>query len=110
MDITAKEKIAKIVQSGCDRFGQRGYARKLGVSLYAVQNWLECGSTPTVENLKKIASHAGYTFEEFMNFLDQNKENVEIGSLDKVLKEIRHLQKEDLVQVICEGTRLLAEV
>lgn len=110
VNTSAKQKIAQIVRDGCSRHGQRGYARLLGVSQYAVQNWLDCGSTPNVENLKKISTSAGYDFDEFIQYLELDKDQEDVKPLDEILRHIKKLPREELVQVIYEGTKILAGV
>ena len=47
-----KQRLASLVDERIKSAGgQRAYAKKLGVSLIAVQGWIEARSIPNVENL-----------------------------------------------------------
>ncbi len=108
MDTKARQRLSTIVESGCERYGQRGYARKLGVSQNAVIGWLECRSVPTAENLRLIASEAGYTLDEFMDYLGSAQKSINPSEFDAFLKQMRKMDREQVKKLAQVAVDLLA--
>jgi transcriptional regulator with XRE-family HTH domain len=108
VDIRAKQKLAILVHDACTRHGQRGYAKRLGVSQSAVLGWLEARSTPTIDNLKRIALDAGYTLEQFEAYLNEQP-LPRPSTKDQLVVQMRQLARQELAEVLEAGVRLLAE-
>lgn len=86
----SKERLAEIVRKARGQTSQRAFARKLGVSLTAVQGWENAESIPGSENLSKIAAAAGVTLEELVRHLE-GKPQPQVTDIDQMLMSIRHM-------------------
>lgn len=108
MNLDSRLKLADIVRAGCEKHGQRGYARKLGVSQATVAGWLESRSVPSTDNLRLIADEAGYSLEELLEFLDgMPSPKSEVSMSEQILKLMRSVSKDELAKVLESGIRLL---
>ena len=65
MDVEARRRLKKLIERIKGDRSQRQFALDVGVSLGAVQNWLQ-GRVPQPENLEKVAIAAGLTIEELL--------------------------------------------
>ncbi|WP_460193660.1 hypothetical protein [Thermosynechococcus sp. FA-CM-4201] len=63
-----------------------------------------------MENLVKIAADAGYTVEELIEYLCGTVPPPTVAAKQQVLKYIRSLTKEELVDIVNEATKILAGV
>jgi transcriptional regulator with XRE-family HTH domain len=109
MVIESKEKFANIVkQLVVKAKSRRAFAREFGVSASAVIHW-EQGVIPDTDNLIKIASMAGYTFEEFQEML-YGKSLSKPRSVDEIIRQIRNLAPKDLALVIKASADELAGI
>lgn len=89
VNLEAKERLAEVVRKARGHLSQRAFARKLGVSLAAVQGW-EMGRIPGPENLSKIAQELGYTLEELMRHIE-GRPQPQVTDIDQMLMSIRHM-------------------
>lgn len=106
-----KLKLANVVKANAAAAGGlRAYARRLGVYLGTVQGWVEGRSIPSVENLVKIAADAGYSVEELVEYLCGTTPSPTVEAKQQVLKYIRSLTKEELIDIVNEATKILAGV
>lgn len=106
-----RNKLSQIVRLNANRLGSlRAYSRHLGVTLGSVQGWVDGRSKPSTDNLLKIATDAGYTLEELIQYLDGEMQVPSTEAKEQALKYLRLLRREELVQVLNEGTKILAGV
>ncbi|MDG2989496.1 helix-turn-helix domain-containing protein [Candidatus Synechococcus calcipolaris G9] len=102
--------MAKIVKQARGNKSYRAYGRLLGVSGTTVQGWENLQYVPERENLVKIATDAGYTLEELIEYLDGEMPNPNFGAKEQALKYLRLLPRDELVQVLNESIKILAGV
>ena len=109
MLIESRVRLSEVIQRACNREGSiRAYARKIGTSLGAVQGWLECRSVPNTHNLMAIAAAEGYTLDEFLSYLGQSSQShLESNEFMLYLKQMRRMNKEQLVKIVQAGAELL---
>lgn len=110
MNKEARERLAKIVRQARGQMSYRAYGRLLGVSGTTVQGWETLQYVPERDNLAKIAAHAGYTLEELLRYLEGDLPDPSLGSKEVLLKAMRQLPKEELLEIVYEGTKILAGV
>ena len=66
MDELARQRLIELLMRVQGDRSQRIFAKELGVSTGALQNWL-LGRVPSSENLEKIAAAAGMSIQELFN-------------------------------------------
>lgn len=64
MDAHKKEKLALFIKKTRGNISQRQFAKKVGVSFYAVNQWEAGASSPSSENMQKLAQACGLTVDE----------------------------------------------
>lgn len=100
MNIEARERLAKIVKSTRGERTQRAFARDLGVSYTAIQDWEKARTIPGTDNLEKIADKAGLTLQELLEYLEfGEKAKVERLPTGKLIKELEVMPLEELMKV-----------
>lgn len=98
MKIEARERLTALIRQSRGNMSQRAYARLLGVSSTAVQDWEKGAVIPDTENLSKIAATSGYTFGELMDYL-QNGHTPRATDFERILKRIQLLPPEQVAEI-----------
>ncbi len=123
VETTPKQRLADFVKEIRGKKSQRGFAKLLGVSYYAVQSWEKQAVWPDDDNLQKLADLKGWTLWQLQVYLQvppksdkmANKhsfdsgfvENLELGhsarklrsSVNELLAEVRALPFEAAAEV-----------
>lgn len=107
MNITARERLAKIVKEIRGNRSQRAFARDLGVTGTAVRAWEETRSIPDIDNMKRIGLLAGFkSLDDFLSYL--NGEALEQPKeIDKIINQLRQMPLEQVVQITNAGIERL---
>lgn len=90
MDLEARKKLIEVVKLARGSMSQRGFGKLLGVSATAVQLWEKGESIPDTQNLANIASRAGYTMEELLNYLGV-KPVPQSSDVNQIVKHIKSM-------------------
>jgi transcriptional regulator with XRE-family HTH domain len=109
MKLEAREKLASVVKQARGHRSYRAYGKLLGVSGTTVQGWENMQFVPGTDNLARIAADAGYTLPELLVFLEEKPLPIP-ASKDQLMQLMRQLSKNELVEVIEAGVKLLASV
>ena len=72
VDITAEERLSRLIKNLRGEKSQRQFAKVLGVSYAAIRSWEECESMPGLNSLEKIAIYSNQSLEELLNYLKEN--------------------------------------
>jgi transcriptional regulator with XRE-family HTH domain len=97
MNLDARKKLAQVIRNSRGKDTLTIYGRKINVSYAAVSKWENLESIPSMENLEKIGNLAGYSLEEFMQFLEGKKS--EPSKIDVMIREIREMAPKQLVLI-----------
>jgi transcriptional regulator with XRE-family HTH domain len=87
MQTNAQKKLSSFLKSTRGKQSQRIYAKQIGVSATAVQDWERCIKAPDVENLKRIAASGGLTLQELWDYL--NGKTAEPDPVEEITKKIQ---------------------
>ena len=68
-DQLAKERLSQLIKDLRGRLTQREFARQLGTSYTAVQDWEKQIRLPSDKNLKRIAELKGWSHEELVRYI-----------------------------------------
>jgi transcriptional regulator with XRE-family HTH domain len=108
MNLSAREKLAKLVKETRGDLSQRAFGKKIGVTGTAVRLWEEMETFPDTANLERIGELAGYSLEELMRFLDgSSRLQIDTSEFVFYLKLMRRMDREQLVKVVQAGAELL---
>lgn len=94
MNVDARKKISQIVKNARGNETLIVFARKLKVSHTAVAKWENVESIPSMENLEKIGKLAGYSLEEFVEYLEGKKSQP--SQIDIMVRQIREMEFKQL--------------
>lgn len=70
VDVSPREKLANLLKELRGERSQRSFAKLLGVSNQAVQNWEKQRAWPDDENLQRLAELKGWTLEQLKTHLN----------------------------------------
>lgn len=70
VDVSPREKLAILLKQLRGERSQRSFAKLLGVSNQAVQNWEKQRAWPDDENLQRLAQMKGWTLEQLKTHLN----------------------------------------
>jgi transcriptional regulator with XRE-family HTH domain len=92
------ERLTELVKRARGKLSQRKFAEELGISWTTVYAWEKGKRFPDRENLLKIATRAGCSFDAAIAYLNEGEvpQPVEI---DKILTSIKFMQPKDLALV-----------
>ncbi|MDS3861040.1 helix-turn-helix transcriptional regulator [Thermosynechococcaceae cyanobacterium BACA0444] len=110
MEYKAREKLAVLIKQARGTRSYRAYGRALGVSGTTIQGWETMQYVPERENLVKIAADAGYTLDELIKQLEGAMPEPSEEPKQQALKYLRQLPRDELLEVVYEGTKILAGV
>ena len=102
------KRLTTLVQNLRGSLSQGQFAKKLGVNRSTVTSWESREAYPEVDNLQKLANLKGWTLEEIQFYLLQGELPTE-DPLEQILRKIRTLPSESLVQVAAVASTALAE-
>jgi transcriptional regulator with XRE-family HTH domain len=108
----AKERLAQLIRSLRGQATQREFAKQLGTSYTAVQDWEKQVRLPSDKNLKRIAELKGWTQEKLMRHifcLDNQSEDVS-SPLEIIIAQIGDLSPEQMELLINCLTAQLREI
>jgi transcriptional regulator with XRE-family HTH domain len=94
MNLEARTKLSQVVRRTRGKETLTMFARKINVTYGAVAKWENLESIPSTENLEKIGNLAGYSLEEFLEYLEGKKPQP--TKIDALLKEIRSMEFKQL--------------
>jgi transcriptional regulator with XRE-family HTH domain len=108
-EVEARERLSRFVLEARGSVPQREFARRLGVSLGALQAWEEARSLPGTKNLTKIAASAGQTTEALLGYLQGNPlpRSNDVG---QVLNQIEVMPDWEFAQVMKAVSNRLCRV
>jgi transcriptional regulator with XRE-family HTH domain len=98
-DKLAKERLARLVRNLRGQKTQREFAKLLGTSYTAVQDWEKQIRLPKGKNLGRIAQLQGWTQEDLMRYLflpDVHMVPSAVDPLELVMMDIQNLSPEQL--------------
>ncbi len=87
---------------------QGQFAKKLGIGRSTISFWESCLSYPEADNLQKLAHLKGWTLEELQTYLVEGQLPTE-DPLEQILRKIRTLPSESVIQILTVGSQTLAE-
>jgi transcriptional regulator with XRE-family HTH domain len=93
-DKLAKERLAKFLKGLRGHATQREFAKLLGTSYTAVQDWEKEIRLPKNENLKRIAQVKGWTYEQLMRHIfhpGAQSEAIGDDPLEIIIAQVRNL-------------------
>lgn len=99
----AKERLAQLVKDLRGQVTQREFARRLGTSYTAVQDWEKQIRLPSEKNLKRIAELKGWSQEELVRYIFCSDTRLAAEDSDPVtgiIAQVRDLSQEQLQQLI----------
>lgn len=112
VDTTFKKKLANLVRELRGEASQRSFAKLLGVSNQAIQNWEKERTWPDDDNLQRLADLKGWTLKQLQAYLEaetQAGEGVNCASfgdasepalnVQRLLAEVRMLPFQAAAQV-----------
>jgi transcriptional regulator with XRE-family HTH domain len=70
VDVSPRERLANLLKELRGERSQRSFAKLLGVSNQAVQNWEKQRAWPDDENLQRLAELKGWTLEQLKTHLN----------------------------------------
>ncbi len=111
MDLEAKKRLIEVVKMARGSMSQRAFGKLLGVSATAVQLWEKGESIPDTQNLANIASRAGYTMEELLNYLGVKPvpQSSDINQIIKLIKVMPLSQVAIIAQAAAQRFAAVAE-
>jgi transcriptional regulator with XRE-family HTH domain len=101
-DQLAKERLAQIVKDLRGRVTQREFARRLGTSYTAIQDWEKQIRLPSDKNLKRIAELKGWSQEALMRYIfcsDALTTDV-ADPVKAIIAQIQELSQEQMQQLM----------
>ncbi|NJR57994.1 MAG: helix-turn-helix transcriptional regulator [Cyanobacteria bacterium CRU_2_1] len=98
-DKLARESLAKLIKDLRGNATQREFARLLGTSYTAVQDWEKQIRLPNDKNLKRIAELKGWTQEELVRYIFRTDPQFEIEGVDPVEHIIAQTRNLSLAQM-----------
>lgn len=93
-DKLAKQRLAQLVKELRGKATQREFARMLGTSYTAVQDWEKQVRLPKGENLERIAQLKGWTQAELLSYLflsDTQSQIIASNSFEIILSHLQNL-------------------
>ena len=109
MNITARERLAKIVKDTRGVQSQRSFAKQLGVTGTAVKSWEDMESIPSTENLKHIALRAGFSsVDNLLSYL-YGKPNDKPTDLQELINKMYQLPIDEVIAITNAGMKRLTE-
>jgi transcriptional regulator with XRE-family HTH domain len=96
---SAKKRLAQLVKELRGKATQREFARLLGTSYTAIQDWEKQIRLPNAKNLRRIAHLKGWTQEDLIHYIFHPDMKIEQGNVDSVERIITHLQTLSPAQV-----------
>jgi transcriptional regulator with XRE-family HTH domain len=85
---------------------RNAFSKELGVSNATLINWERGNTTPDRESLIRVANKTGYTINELLGMIDAT---VESPSIERILRELEQLPREDIARVIRKATDMLID-
>ena len=89
------ERVSNIVKLARGDMSQRAFGIELGVSATAVQHWENGVSIPETKHLSSIATRAGYTLQQVIDFI----EGGDLPEADVIVMMTRQIKKLSLKQI-----------
>jgi transcriptional regulator with XRE-family HTH domain len=89
------ERVSNIVKLARGGMSQRAFGIELGVSATAVQHWENGVSIPETKHLSGIATRAGYTLQQVIDFI----EGGDLPEADVIVMMTRQIKKLSLKQI-----------
>lgn len=109
MNITARERLAKIVKEIRGTQSQRGFAKQLGVTGTAVKSWEDMESVPSTKNLKHIALLAGFdSVDGLLSYLN-GKPSDKPTDLQELINRMYQLPIDQVAALTNAGMKRLTE-
>lgn len=105
----ARDRLADLLEAAQGGMSQREFAGVLGVSLGALQGWLECRTIPSTASLDKIAACVGQSLPELLDYLEDGGGSPP-SDLDSVILRIHHMDLIGLSKVAIAVGHRLAEI
>lgn len=87
VDVPPRERLANLLKELRGERSQRSFAKLLGVSNQAVQNWEKQRAWPDDENLQRLAELKGWTLEQLKTHLNGETTADESVSCAEVSKD-----------------------
>ncbi|NKB18435.1 MAG: helix-turn-helix transcriptional regulator [Pseudanabaena sp. CRU_2_10] len=107
MNTDKAHKFTDLIREQVLKSGSRNaFARELGVSNATLINWERGNTTPDRESLIRVANKTGYTINELLGMIDPS---VEPPSVERILRELELLPREDIARVIRKATDMLID-
>lgn len=109
---TRRRRLAKLLKSKRDELdlSQRGLAARLGFRQATIHQWESEKADPDVDSLEKIAEFCGYSMQELWSYLNGNDRALDKWDLNKVLKVIDSMPREDVAKIGSMVMQKLAQV
>jgi len=98
-DELAKERLAQLIKELRGQKTQREFAKLLGTSYTAVQDWEKQIRLPKDKNLERIAQLKGWTYDELVYYLFPSNRRSETTSSKPLEILIAHIQSLSLVEM-----------
>lgn len=102
------KRLSAFVQELRGSLSQGQFAKKLGVGRSTVTFWESCLSYPEADNLQKLAHLKGWTLEELQTYLIEGELPTQ-DPLEQILRKMRTLPSEAVIQILTVGAQTLAE-
>lgn len=97
-DRLAKERLSQLVKDLRGRVTQREFARRLGTSYTAVQDWEKQIRLPSNKNLKRIADLKGWTQEDLIRYIFCSAQLTAdfADPVEAIIAQVRELSQEQM--------------
>jgi transcriptional regulator with XRE-family HTH domain len=99
----AKERLAQLVKDLRGRVTQREFAKRLGTSYTAVQDWEKQIRLPSDKNLKRIAELKGWTQEELIRYIfcPDTYSTIDFADpIERIIAQVRELSQEQVQRLM----------
>ena len=102
-DRVAKERLAQLIKDLRGQITQREFARRLGTSYTAVQDWEKQIRLPSDKNLKRIAELKGWSQAELVRYIfcpDTPLEMENIDPVEGIIAQVQELSQEQMQRLM----------
>lgn len=102
------KRLTTLVQELRGSLSQGQFARKIGVDPSTVSMWESSNAYPELANLSKLARLRGWDIEQLETYLLEGELPSE-DPVEQIMRRIRTLPSEAVIQILAAGTQTLAE-
>lgn len=110
MNLDSRENLSELIKKLVAQSRSRNaFARDLGVAPATVIAWEKGESIPDRESLLKLTTKTGYSIQELLG-MSYGKTSVEHPSVERILRELERLPREEVARIIRKATDILVMV